>query len=133
LKGSIFTDLPLGKTCPLCFYIGRNHDIAMHSDRVTCPVCGRSVERTSLLRHQGSKICLAKSQVEKATVDLRKPVESEKHPDQKPKAQKGDFKCPHCGYDYGPFARPFFEKTDKEFLELDCAACFQRFCLQRGN
>jgi hypothetical protein len=109
-----------------------DEDSSMHGDRVTCPVCGCLVEREKLSKHQGSKTCLAfKSQCEREKADSRKLSEAKKIPNQRPKVLKGGFKCPYCGYDYEPFVRPFFEKFDKEFLELDCASCFQRFILRR--
>jgi predicted RNA-binding Zn-ribbon protein involved in translation (DUF1610 family) len=107
-------------------------DSSMHGDRVACPVCGCSVERAKLSRHQGSKICLAfKSKREEAKADSRKPIEAKKASNHRAKVQRGGFRCPHCGYDYEPFVRPFFEKFDKEFLELDYASCFQRLILRR--
>jgi len=51
----------------------------------------------------------------------------------KGKAQLQGFKCPSCSYDYGPFARPFFEGAKRRRLSLECAACFQRFVLGRDG
>jgi len=45
----------------------------------------------------------------------------------KEKAKLQGFKCPHCGYDYGPFDRPFFEGIKKGHFRLECAVYFQGF------
>jgi len=99
----------------------------MLGDRVTCPVCGRQIGRPYLRRHQGSPTCLSyRAQGERANARLEEPAA-------KVKAQSQSFECPHCGYDYGPFARPFFERAKRRHLRLECASCLQRFVLKRDG
>jgi len=99
----------------------------MLGDRVTCPVCGRRIGRSYLRRHKGSPTCLYyRTQGERVNARLEESAA-------KAKAQSRSFECPHCGYDYGPFVRPFFERDRRGRLKLECAACFQRFVLKRDG
>lgn len=99
----------------------------MLGERVTCPVCGRRIGRAYLYRHRGSPTCLSyRDQGERAKVRPKELTIKEG-------AQLQGFKCPHCGYDYGPFARPFFEGAKRRRLRLECAACFRGFILKRDG
>jgi len=95
--------------------------------RVTCPVCSRRIGRAYLRRHRGSPTCLAyRAQGERAKAKLKEPAT-------KGKVQLQGYNCPHCGYDYGPFARPFFEGAKGRRLRLECAACFQGFVMKKDG
>ena len=99
----------------------------MLRDRVTCPICGRRIGRAYLHRHKGSPTCLAyRDQGERAKARQKELIKKEK-------AQLQGYKCPRCGYDYGPFARPFFEGARRRRLSLECAACFGWFVLKRDG
>ena len=96
----------------------------MRGDRVTCSVCGRRIGRAYIRRHRGSPTCLSyRDQAKRAKARLGELAA-------KGKAHLQDYKCPHCGYDYGPFARPFFEGTRRRLLRLECAACFGGFVMK---
>jgi len=78
-------------------------------------------------RHKGSPTCLSyRAQGEGAKARLVELVKKEG-------AQLQVFRCPHCGYDYGPFARPFFEGSKRRRLRLECAACFRGFVMKRDG